>query len=336
MALKLPLQNFNANLQDVQKQFVAEYKDQIVQKIQVFMDTEDRFVRCKTVTAEDETEIIARILSSGFKVGVEIKAKDKPYPSDSFHVPDIFDVVAEQVGEQGIDEDELQIKAKPLPVAGFKIMTCLLFLNTHLDQFIQIVEHQLPSSKQVKSSDFAIKTLEIIRQFNSHLKSQIIGCGAFYSKRVDKITAKHLALSQNSSCFILHVILPSLNKNLLQGQDRAQGANSRKLMVTQFEEVQKELQAHVDEITQKFISIIIDQVSGKIEKAAKSVDWDKAISKGEMIEASKHIGAISDTLSQIFKVLCSNSSMAIADIEEEIMQAALEKIFELLEKLYIE
>ena len=92
-------------------------------------------------------------------------------------------------------------------------------------------------------------------------------------------------------------MLPSLCKNLLHGPDRTQGANSRKLMVTQFAEVQKELQAHVDEITQKFVSIILDAVSGKIEKAAKSVDWDRAISKGEMIEASKHIGAISDTLS---------------------------------------
>lgn len=73
----------------------------------------------------------------------------------------------------------------------------------------------------------------------------------------------------------------------------------------------------------------------KIEEAAK-LDWDKQISKGEMITASKHITDIQSTLSQMFKVLQSNLSLEAADIEDEIMQGALERIFELLEKLYIE
>lgn len=38
----------------------------------------------------------------------------------------------------------------------------------------------------------------------------------------------------------------------------------------------------------------------------------------------------------MFKVLQSNLSLEASDIEEEIMQGALERIFQLLEKLYIE
>ena len=38
----------------------------------------------------------------------------------------------------------------------------------------------------------------------------------------------------------------------------------------------------------------------------------------------------------MFKVLQSNLSLEVSDIEDEIMQGALERIFELLEKLYIE
>lgn len=38
----------------------------------------------------------------------------------------------------------------------------------------------------------------------------------------------------------------------------------------------------------------------------------------------------------MFKVLSSNLSMANSEVEDEIIQGALERIFELLEKLYIE
>ncbi len=38
----------------------------------------------------------------------------------------------------------------------------------------------------------------------------------------------------------------------------------------------------------------------------------------------------------MFKVLQSNLSIEAQDIEDEILQGALEKIFELLEKLYVE
>lgn len=42
------------------------------------------------------------------------------------------------------EDEDIQIKGKPLPKAGFKILSSLVFLNRELDQFIQTVEFELP------------------------------------------------------------------------------------------------------------------------------------------------------------------------------------------------
>ena len=65
----------------------------------------------------------------------------------------------------------------------------------------------------------------------------------------------------------------------------------------------------MDEIFQKLISIMVDAVRSSIQKSAKDVDWDKMISKGELIEPSKHISDINSTLNSMFKVLRINLSM---------------------------
>ena len=54
---------------------------------------------------------------------------------------------------------------------------------------------------------------------------------------------------------------------------------------------------------------MVDSVKASIQKSAKDVDWDKMISKGEMIEPSKHIQDINATLNSMFKVLRLNLSM---------------------------
>ena len=74
----------------------------------------------------------------------------------------------------------------------------------------------MPPCQLKVTAENLILSLEIIKYFNENLKGQIIGCGAFYAKRVDKITAKHLALVQNSIRFILNIILPNIYRNILK------------------------------------------------------------------------------------------------------------------------
>lgn len=54
------------------------------------------------------------------------------------------------------------------------------------------------------------------------------------------------------------------------------------------------------------------------------------------INPNNHIQHISDTLAQMQKVLFSNLSEEPFEIEENILSKALQKIFEMLEKLYFE
>lgn len=55
-----------------------------------------------------------------------------------------------------------------------------------------------------------------------------------------------------------------------------------------------------------------------------------------MIEPSKHIIDITTTISQMYKVLCSNLSLDVQQIEENVIEGALEQVMKLLEKLYID
>ena len=56
-----------------------------------------------------------------------------------------------------------------------------------------------------------------------------------------------------------------------------------------------------------------------IQKAAKDVDWDKVITKGSLIEPSRHVIEINNTLNSMFKVLRQTLSMPQNQIENDIM-----------------
>ena len=60
---------------------------------------------------------------------------------------------------------------------------------------------------------------------------------------------------------------------------------------------------------------MVDSVKANIQKAEKSVDWDKTISKGSIIEPSRHIIEINTTLNSMFKVLRQTLSMPQSQIE---------------------
>ena len=54
---------------------------------------------------------------------------------------------------------------------------------------------------------------------------------------------------------------------------------------------------------------MVDFTKQPITSALNEVEWDKTISKGTLIEPSKHIVQINSTLNQMFKVLKSTLSM---------------------------
>lgn len=54
---------------------------------------------------------------------------------------------------------------------------------------------------------------------------------------------------------------------------------------------------------------MVDAVKAAIQKAEKAVDWDKTIAKGSIIEPSRHIIEINNTLNSMFKVLRQTLSM---------------------------
>lgn len=129
-----------------------------------------------------------------------------------------------------------------------------------LDSFIQTVEYELPVHNQKKTAEFLINTLDIISSFNNSLRGQIIGTGAIQSKKITRVTVKHLGFVQNSNQLIANFILPSICKNLFQNEQRSIGTNSRKYMITMLEEVHRDIQQHMIDIRAKFVQIIITSV----------------------------------------------------------------------------
>ena len=177
--------------------------------------------------------------------------------------------------------------------------------------------------------------LDIISFYNNNLKGQIIGTGAIKAQKIPRITVKHLGVVQNCNQIIASFILPSICKNIFEDEQRQIGTNIRKHMITRVEEVHRDLQQHMADIRSKFVEIIIFAVQNAIQDASK-VDYDEKVDKGVTINPNNHIQHISDTLAQMQKVLFSNLSEEPFEIEENILSKALQKIFEMLEKLYFE
>lgn len=96
------------------------------------------------------------------------------------------------------------------------------------------------------------------------------------------------------------------------------------MITNETNEVENELQEHMNQIYEKLTSIMVETVKPEIQNSVKGVEWDKKIGKGEVIEPSRHIGIINSTLNQMFKVLRTSLSMPQSQLELDIMQTALE------------
>ena len=120
---------------------------------------------------------------------------------------------------------------------------------------------KLPS-KQVKMYEGSTRIIEFIKAYNSHLKYQILGCGAYYQKKVESVTAKHLAISSNCVRLILKEIMPSLKNKFFLIDDK--GPNIKKMLTNLTDEVEKELHEHMTDIYHKLTSIMVDNVKGEI------------------------------------------------------------------------
>ena len=129
---------------------------------------------------------------------------------------------------------------------AYKMLGCQIQFNSILDQCIQFML-QIESSKYESSMrlielikvSYLLKVLTLLQVYNSTLKSQVLLCKAYYDKKVESITAKHLALSSNCVLLIQREILPNLTNNLLLSED--QGYNIRKMMQAEADDLKKDL-----------------------------------------------------------------------------------------------
>lgn len=61
----------------------------------------------------------------------------------------------------------------------------------------------------MKCFEGSVQLMGLIKVYNKQIQDQIIGCGAYHKKKVESITAKHLALSANCVRFMLKEVLPN-------------------------------------------------------------------------------------------------------------------------------
>lgn len=100
------------------------------------MQVNEKYTRTKNISKEDESQILARLLSPDFKLEGLIVDNEKQYPSDSLHIPEAFDVKKSDYSKDllqleviKIEDDELVIKPRPQPRVGFRISAGQLFFN---------------------------------------------------------------------------------------------------------------------------------------------------------------------------------------------------------------
>ena len=99
----------------------------------------------------------------------------------------------------------------------------------------------------------------------------MLDCGAI--EIVNKFTVRHLALSMNIIVFLKEVVINNVKETFLEVR---QGPNVQRMLENKMGDLYKQLETHMNAISEKFVSIISDSIKPAIESGCKTVDWDAA------------------------------------------------------------
>jgi hypothetical protein len=164
------------------------------------------------------------------------------------------------------------------------------------------------------------------------MKAQVLDLGAQH--KIQKFTARHLALSVNCMILTRDYFMPQIKAHLVDHPDNSNGINIRIHVDKSLTDLMNNLDSHLDAITTKFSAIIIESVQPSIDSASTSVDWDAHIEKSTSVQANPYVEQACAPLFSLAKVLFQVLCLTQDQVEKQIIEPSIFKIVSSLQVLY--
>lgn len=133
----------------------------------------------------------------------------------------------------------------------FLCTNVVLLLLGMLDAYVQCAD-ALPAL----AGELAARATQLVKQFNEQTCALVLGAGAVQLLRLKTVTARHLALAQQSVELVL-ALLPDVRRRLLAPLDAPRAALAAPPLVA----LERDLGAHVAQIDAKFAALLHERVA---------------------------------------------------------------------------
>ncbi|CDW75065.1 UNKNOWN [Stylonychia lemnae] len=209
---------------------------------------------------------------------------------DKINSIELFD----QPDQEQDQQNQLQPKdSLSTPDCEYKIVTSLIKFIHMVFEFLRIIRN----FPQV-SFEGASRLIEFIKFYNSVTCQLILGSGAFYQKKLESITAKHLSLTANCLCFVLDEI-PFIQSQVAINLNEIH----LKHIDAEFVKLSEDLKNHKNGIFEKLQQMVTDSIQDNCDEAKGKIEWDKQLEKGDKVAVNPYIQSISKDVTNMHKVL---------------------------------
>ncbi|KAF5092947.1 hypothetical protein D0Z00_004321 [Geotrichum galactomycetum] len=152
-------------------------------------------------------------------------------------------------------------------------------------------------------TDIIPQLIDLVRKFNTKTNSLILGAGATRTAAgLRHITAKHLALAAQA----VNITAALLGQYVHACVRRHYGAANLVVVNDDLDKLDGELKTHVEEIYNKFVTLMSDKMNHHVDAILHKVDWLRAPpaegSSGHIEGAGNAGQVIYDTVSGLYKV----------------------------------
>lgn len=122
-------------------------------------------------------------------------------------------------------------------------------------------------------TDIIPQLIDLVRKFNTKTNALILGAGATRSAAgLRHITAKHLALTAQA----VNIIATLVGQYTRACVRRHYGASNLAVINDDFDKLDRELKTHVEEIYNKFVTLMSDKMNHHVDTILHKVDWQRA------------------------------------------------------------
>ncbi|XP_033735707.1 vacuolar protein sorting-associated protein 54-like [Pecten maximus] len=157
--------------------------------------------------------------------------------------------------ERTSDADKKPFSTLSVDGLSYSVVGTVLMLFKMMVEYCQCVD-DIPTA----APDLLTRLIELIKIFNSRTCQLVLGAGALQLVGLKTITTKNLALASRCLQLVVHYM------PLVRGHFESHLLDKNKTMLKHFDQVKKDYMDHINEITNKLVSVMEGVVESQLVK----------------------------------------------------------------------